>query len=113
MRPLFQVAAIVLVAACAAGAFVETLRAATPPNSVVIDNFSFGPASLTVARGTKVVWTNKDDEPHTVVSADNPKLMKSPALDSDDSFAFTFDQAGTYRYFCSIHPRMQGTVIVQ
>jgi plastocyanin len=80
-------------------------------SAVTIDNFAFGPATLTVARGTTVTWTNKDDEPHTVATED--KRIKSPALDTDDNFQFTFNDPGTYKYFCSIHPRMQGTVIVQ
>jgi plastocyanin len=87
--------------------------AATAPNTVIIDNFAFGPATVTVAAGTKVTWTNRDDEPHTVVSADDPRVFKSGALDTGDAFSFTFDQPGTYRYFCSIHPHMTGTVVVQ
>jgi plastocyanin len=88
-------------------------RAAAPDAAVTIADFAFGPPTLTVPRGTTVRWTNKDDEPHTVVSADDPKLFKSSALDTDDSFAFTFDRAGTFKYFCTVHPRMQGTVVVQ
>lgn len=80
---------------------------------VTIDNFAFGPGTITVKRGTKVTWLNKDDEPHTVVNDGDPRAFKSGALDTDDSFAFTFDKAGTYRYFCSIHPQMQGTVVVE
>jgi plastocyanin len=87
--------------------------AATAPDAVTIDNFAFGPAAITVAAGTKVTWTNRDDEPHTVTSADDPKLFKSAALDTGDSFSFTFDKPGTYRYFCSIHPHMTGTVVVK
>ena len=87
--------------------------AATAPDAVTIDNFAFGPAAITVVAGTKVTWTNRDDEPHTVVSADDPKVFKSGALDTDDSFSFTFDKPGTYRYFCSIHPHMTGTVVVK
>ena len=86
--------------------------AATAPKTVTIDNFAFDPPILTIAPGTKVVWTNRDDEPHTVVSADDPKLFKSGALDTDDNFSFTFDKSGTYRYFCSIHPHMTGTIVV-
>jgi plastocyanin len=82
-------------------------------NTVTIDNFAFGPATIAVAAGTKVTWTNRDDEPHTVVSADQTRVFKSGALDTDDDFSFTFDKPGTYRYFCSIHPHMTGTVIVQ
>ena len=82
-------------------------------NVVVIDDFRFGPAVLTVPVGTKVTWTNDDSDPHTVTSEAAPKLLKSPPLDTGDSFAFTFDKPGTYRYFCSIHPHMQGVVVVQ
>jgi plastocyanin len=78
---------------------------------VKIDNFSFGPNALTVSVGTKVTWTNRDDIPHTVVS--NDKVFKSPVLDTDEKFSYTFTKAGTYPYFCSIHPKMTGKVIVQ
>lgn len=80
---------------------------------VKIDNFSFGPASLAVAVGTTVTWTNRDDIPHTVVSTDDAKTFKSKVLDTDEKFSFTFSKAGTYLYFCSIHPKMTGKVIVQ
>jgi plastocyanin len=78
---------------------------------VKIDNFSFGPAAVTVAVGTTITWTNHDDIPHTVVSTDG--VFKSKVLDTDEKFTFTFDKAGTYPYFCSIHPKMTGKVIVQ
>jgi plastocyanin len=81
--------------------------------AVVIDNFSFGPASITVASGTKVTWTNKDDDPHTVTSDAQPPLFKSHALDTDETFSMVFDKPGTYAYFCSLHPQMQGVVIVK
>ena len=81
------------------------------PMEVKIDNFSFTPASLTVAAGTTVTWTNRDDIPHTVVSTDG--VFKSKVLDTDEKFAYTFSKAGTYPYFCSIHPKMTGKVIVQ
>jgi plastocyanin len=77
-----------------------------------IENFSFTPATLTVAAGTKVTWTNRDDIPHTVTSAAPPKLFHSGALDTGDSFNFTFDAPGAYKYFCALHPHMQGTVVV-
>ena len=80
---------------------------------VKIDNFSFGPEVLTVAAGTTVTWTNRDDIPHTVVSTDDPKAFKSKVLDTDEKFSFTFSKAGTYAYFCSIHPKMTGKVIVK
>jgi plastocyanin len=78
---------------------------------VKIDNFSFGPATLTVPVGTTIAWTNRDDIPHTVVSTDG--VFKSKVLDTDEKFSFTFSKAGTYPYFCSIHPKMTGKVIVQ
>jgi plastocyanin len=78
---------------------------------VKIDNFTFGPATLTVTAGTTVTWTNKDDIPHTVVSTDG--VFKSKVLDTDEKFTFTFSKAGNYPYFCSIHPKMTGKVIVQ
>ncbi|HUK58200.1 MAG TPA: cupredoxin family copper-binding protein [Stellaceae bacterium] len=108
---LLAVAALMLVA----GELLlsGSVAAATEQVSVAIDNFAFGPATITVKRGTKVTWTNKDDEPHTVVAAGDDKLWRSPPLDTDDSFSFVFDKAGTYKYFCTIHPRMQGTVVVK
>jgi amicyanin len=78
---------------------------------VKIDNFSFGPGTLTVPVGTTVTWTNRDDIPHTVVSTD--KVFKSKVLDTDEKFSFTFNKPGTYEYFCSIHPKMTGKVVVQ
>jgi len=84
-----------------------------PTMEVKIDNFSFGPVMLTVPAGTTVTWTNRDDIPHTVVSTDDPKTFKSKVLDTDEKFSLTFSKAGTYPYFCSIHPKMTGKVIVQ
>jgi plastocyanin len=78
---------------------------------VKIDNFSFGPAALTIAAGTTVTWVNHDDIPHTVVSTEN--AFKSKVLDTDEKFSFTFAKPGTYPYFCSIHPKMTGKVVVQ
>lgn len=78
---------------------------------VGIDNFAFGPTDLTVAVGTTVTWTNRDDIPHTVVSTE--KVFKSKVLDTDEKFSFTFSTPGTYPYFCSIHPKMTGKVVVQ
>ena len=76
-----------------------------------IDNFTFVPARLTVKAGTTVTWRNEDDIPHTVTSVTH--LFKSRALDTDDSFSFTFTQSGTYEYFCSLHPRMTATIVVE
>ncbi len=89
------------------------VRAQQAPQTleVKIDNFSFGPGTLTVPVGTTVTWTNRDDIPHTVVSTD--KVFKSKVLDTDEKFSFTFNKPGTYEYFCSIHPKMTGKVVVQ
>jgi len=92
----------------AAGVAQEKVAATA---EVKIDNFSFGPTALTVPVGTTVTWTNRDDIPHTVVSTDG--AFKSKALDTDDKFSFVFTKAGTYPYFCSIHPKMTGQIVVQ
>ena len=78
---------------------------------VKIDNFSFAPQTLTVAVGTTVTWTNRDDIPHTVVSTDG--VFRSKARDTDEKFSYTFVKAGTYPYYCSVHPKMTGKVVVQ
>jgi plastocyanin len=78
---------------------------------VKIDNFSFGPQTLTVPVGATVTWTNRDDIPHTVVSADG--VFKSKVRDTDEQFSYTFTTAGTYPYFCSLHPKMTGKIVVQ
>jgi plastocyanin len=85
--------------------------AAAPGVEVKIDNFSFAPAALKVPVGTTVTWVNHDDIPHTVVSTD--KVFKSKTLDTDDKFSYTFAKAGSYPYFCSLHPKMTGEVVVQ
>ncbi|WP_128566107.1 cupredoxin domain-containing protein, partial [Methylobacterium crusticola] len=95
-----------------AAAAESPATAAEPPAAEVrIDNFTFSPAVLTVAAGTRVTWVNGDDIPHTVVA--NDQSFRSRALDTDDRFAVTFERAGTYRYFCSLHPHMVATVVVQ
>jgi 3',5'-cyclic AMP phosphodiesterase CpdA len=89
---------------------LESAATAEGLREVSIDNFSFTPPSLPVPVGTKVRWTNRDDVPHTVVSTE--KAFKSPVLDTDGQFEFTFDRAGAYPYFCSIHPKMTGRITV-
>ncbi len=79
---------------------------------VKIDNFSFSPGTITIAVGTTVRWTNRDDIPHTVVS-DDQRTFASKTLDTDDQFSYTFTKAGTFGYFCSIHPKMTGKVVVE
>lgn len=81
-------------------------------HQVKIDNFSFAPATLTVPTGTTVTWVNQDDVPHNVVSTEG-KTFKSPVMDTDGKFSYTFTTAGTYPYYCGIHPKMTGKVVVQ
>ncbi|PYT57228.1 MAG: amicyanin [Acidobacteria bacterium] len=100
-----------IVALVASPRYSAAAQQKSEATEVKIDNFSFGPAALTVPVGTTVTWTNRDDIPHTVVSTDG--AFKSKVLDTDDKFSFTFSKAGTYPYFCSIHPKMTAKVIVQ
>jgi plastocyanin len=96
----------------AAAGFALLLSAAplAAAEVVNIDNFTFGPQTITVHKGTTVDWVNRDDTPHRVVATD--KQFKSPVLDTDEKFSFTFTQPGKYPYFCSLHPHMTGTVVV-
>jgi plastocyanin len=105
------VVAFVLLAAQQKGLDASAQDRAASGAEVKIDNFSFAPATVTVPLGTKVTWTNHDDIPHTVVSDD--KVFKSKVLDTDEAFTYTFTRAGTYAYFCSIHPKMTAKVVVQ
>ena len=85
--------------------------AAQEANEIKIDNFVFNPPELSIAVGTTVKFVNHDDIPHSVV--DKNKAFRSKALDTDDSFTFTFASAGTYDYFCGLHPHMTGKIIVK
>ena len=80
-------------------------------NEITIDNFTFTPKELTVAVGTTVKWVNHDDIPHTIV--EKKTTFRSKALDTDDSYSFTFTSAGTFDYFCGLHPHMVGQVTVK
>ncbi len=80
-------------------------------SKVKIANFTFNPPQTTVKAGTSVTWTNEDDIPHTVTST--TLAFKSQALDTEQRYSFTFTTPGTYRYFCSLHPHMTGTIIVE
>jgi len=94
-----------------AGAAVMAAPGPSAYMAVKIDNFTFTPQHVTVKAGTTVTWTNQDDIPHTVTSA--TKAFRSKALDTDDKYSFTFTTAGVYEYFCSLHPHMTGTVVVE
>jgi plastocyanin len=119
MKRSVFIASVVAMAVTGMGAMVaqqKSLVASAQEKSastaeVKIDNFVFGPAAMTVPVGTTVTWTNRDDIPHTVVSTE--KVFKSKVLDTDEKFSFTFTKPGEYPYFCSIHPKMTGKVVVQ
>ena len=87
------------------------LAAGSGATGVTIDNFTYSPPNLTVAAGTTVTWTNNDDIPHTVRAVDGS--FHSKAMDTSDSYSFTFAKPGVYSYFCSIHPKMVGKVVVK
>lgn len=83
----------------------------TDQSQVLIQDFSFQPMTLIVPPGAKVTWINRDEEPHTVFSTES--AFKSKSLDTGDQFSFTFDKSGTYNYFCSVHPKMTGKIVVK
>lgn len=114
-KPNFRFRLAITLAVCAGlatGAITarEAHAALETPAAITIDNFTFGPADLTVKVGTAVKWTNHDDIPHSVVATD--KSFRSAALDTNDSYSFTFKTAGTFMYFCGLHPHMTGKVTV-
>ena len=111
-RIAFAIAIVLVAAFIGAGTAGKSFAADSAPTAEVnIDNFSFAPATIKVKAGTTVTWTNRDDIPHTVVA--NDKSFKSKVLDTNDKFSFTPTKPGTYPYFCSIHPKMTGTLVVE
>jgi plastocyanin len=104
---LFRSLALLLVLSTTA------LKAADKPSAgtVTIDNFMFSPITVEVKRGTTVTWVNKDDIPHVVASTTDK--FRSRAIDTDGTFSFTFTEPGTYEYFCSVHPKMTGKIVVK
>ena len=81
-------------------------------NKIEIKDFAFNPKTITVKSGDKVTWINRDEEPHTIVSVEK-QFKKSTALDTDQEFTITTGARGTYTYFCSVHPKMTGTIVVE
>ena len=92
----------------------ETKEGEAPPfpNRIEIRDFHFNPETIRVKSGAQITWINKDEEPHTVVSVEK-QFKKSQPLDTDQSFTVTMGAPGTYSYFCSVHPKMTGTIIVE
>jgi plastocyanin len=101
-----------VLAGIAVATFVATASAQAAGVEVKIDNFTFAPQKITVKVGDTITWTNADDIPHTVTATDT-KVFKSNALDTGDKFSFTFATPGTFAYFCSLHPHMTGSVVVE
>ena len=85
-------------------------QTATQAIEIKVDNFTFSPAVVTVAENSTITWTNKDDVPHVIASTDG--AFRSKGLDTDDHYSFKFTRPGTYSYYCSIHPKMTGKIIV-
>jgi plastocyanin len=107
----FAALAIVLIMMAGRAKSFGATTADNPATEVKIDNFVFAPNPVTVPAGTTIRWTNRDDIPHNVVAED--KSFKSKVMDTDESFTYTFSKQGTYTYFCSIHPKMTGKIVVQ
>jgi plastocyanin len=99
------------VAIFAVAATFPAASAHAADTEVKIDDFAFAPQRVTVKAGTTVTWVNDDDAPHTVASS--TRLFKSSALDTKNKFSFTFTTPGAYEYFCSLHPHMTGTIVVE
>ena len=109
--PVVSGATLWLIAMLWFGTIIRSHAAAPGATRITMKDFMFSPVPLTVHAGSTVTWTNLDDEPHTAVS--DTGLFRSGAMDTNESFSFKFNEPGTYRFTCSIHPRMVGTVIVQ
>ena len=117
MRELAITETVLSTQGAAATPAAATVATAAQPASnaarkISISNFTFAPATMTVRAGEEVTWVNEDDTPHTVLGTDPGSPLKSPALDTGDKYSVTLTQPGTYRYFCSLHPHMTGTITV-
>jgi len=105
------IAVSMVLALSALSAAQKSVAAGPPTADVKIDTFSFTPATITVKVGTQITWTNADDIPHTVVG--DGLVFKSKVLDTDEKFTWTVSKPGTFQYFCSIHPKMTGKLVVE
>ena len=103
--------ATLLTLVCTGALATSIESSAAPPVEVSITKFTFAPKEITVAPGTKIVWTNHDETPHTVTSKD--KVLASPGMDTDDKYEHTFDGEGDFAYICTVHPFMTGIVHVR
>ncbi|HEY4273724.1 MAG TPA: cupredoxin family copper-binding protein [Candidatus Udaeobacter sp.] len=103
---------LVILNLCVAALGDDAASAGNKRNTIEIRDFAFNPQTLTVKSGERITWINRDDEPHTVVSV-GKKFQKSSALDTDQQFTITAGAPGTYEYFCSVHPKMTGTIVIE
>ena len=110
-RTQILLAAVGMVALGAMEVYIPSVADTSNPTQIVAKDFMFSPTPLTVRAGSTVTWTNKDDEPHTVVS--DTGVFKSGGMDTNESFSYRFNKPGTYHFTCPIHSSMVGTVVVQ
>jgi plastocyanin len=108
---MFRNALMAFIAGAAVACVIAPSVAQNNAVSVTIDNFVFEPSRLTIKAGTTVSWTNRDDIPHAVVAKD--RTFKSKVMDTGESYSFTFATPGEYTYFCSLHPHMTATIVVE
>ena len=108
---IFAIGSLFLANSSLGQAEKEAAANGTKGNQIVIKDFHFTPETLTVKSGEKITWINRDEEPHTVVSVEK-EFKKSSALDTDQEFTVVAGSPGTYSYFCSVHPKMTGTIVV-
>jgi plastocyanin len=112
LRPALCAGLLQLALLAPLGAMAEPATAATAADTEVkIDNFTFVPQRVTVKPGTTVTWINEDDIPHAIAATG--KEFRSKVLDTNDKYSFTFTTVGTFEYFCSLHPHMTGTIVVE
>jgi plastocyanin len=112
LRPALCAGFLQLALLAPLGAMAEPATAATAADTEVkIDNFTFVPQRVTVKPGTTVTWINEDDIPHAIAATG--KEFRSKVLDTNDKYSFTFTTVGTFEYFCSLHPHMTGTIVVE
>ena len=112
VRILFAISSLFLSNFTLGQAEKEGAEDGAKKNQIVIKDFHFTPETLTVKSGEKITWINRDEEPHTVVSVEK-QFKKSAPLDTDEVFTITAGAPGTYTYFCSVHPKMTGTIVVE
>ena len=113
--PILVLAPIVAMAALLAmSAWLISAPRVRAAETVTVDisDFTFNPGTVTIQVGDTVTWTNNDAMPHTATSTDDPATFDGE-MQPGESFSFTFEEEGTFDYFCEIHPQMEATVVVE